>query len=91
MQIVVHSKKYLFQQKFQRKLYYFNRNSQFRSVILKKIQLDIRSRTKDPTPTPNVVMNRIPPKNLRILRTPAPTPPPWFAPLPPVSYATCSA
>jgi len=33
MEIVMHSKKSLFQQKFQRKLYHFNRNSQFRSVM----------------------------------------------------------
>jgi len=44
MEIVVHSKKSLFQQKFQKKLYHFNRISQFRSVIL--IQMDSRSRTK---------------------------------------------
>ena len=46
MEIVVHSKKSLLQQEFQRKLYHCNRNSQFKSVILKMIQLDIRSRTK---------------------------------------------
>jgi len=33
MKIVVDSKKSLFQQKFQKKLYHFNRNSQFRSVM----------------------------------------------------------
>ena len=33
MEIVVHSKKSLFQQKYQKKLYHFNRNSQFRSVM----------------------------------------------------------
>jgi len=32
MEIVVQSKKSLFQQKFQKKLYHFNRNSQLRSV-----------------------------------------------------------
>jgi len=32
--------------KFQKKLYHFNRNSQFRSGSWKMIQLDIRSRTK---------------------------------------------
>jgi len=52
MEIVVHSKKSLFQQMFQKKLYHFNRNSKFRSVMLKMIQLDMRSRTKNPTPTP---------------------------------------
>ena len=46
MEIVVHSKKSLIQQKFQKKLYHFNRNSQFRSVMWKMIQLGIRSRTK---------------------------------------------
>jgi len=35
MEIVVQSKKSLFQQKFQKKLYHFNRNSQFRSVMKK--------------------------------------------------------
>jgi len=33
MEIVVHSKKSLLQQKFQKKLYHFNRNFQFKSVI----------------------------------------------------------
>jgi len=33
MEIIVHSKKSVFQQKFQKKLFYFNRNSQFGSVI----------------------------------------------------------
>jgi len=42
----VHSKKSLIQQKFHKKLYHFNRNSQFRSVMKKMIQLGIRSRTK---------------------------------------------
>jgi len=46
MEIVVQSKKSLFQQKFQKKLYHFHRNFQFRSVMLKIIQLDIRSRTQ---------------------------------------------
>ena len=33
MEIVVHSKIYLFQQKFQKKLIHFNRNSQLKSVM----------------------------------------------------------
>jgi len=33
MEIVVHSKKPLFQQKFKKKLYHFNRNSQLKSVM----------------------------------------------------------
>ena len=33
MEIVVHNKKALFQQKFQKKLYHFNRNSQFKSAM----------------------------------------------------------
>jgi len=33
MEIVEHGKKSLVQQKFQIKLYHFNRNSQFRSVM----------------------------------------------------------
>jgi len=45
MEIVVHSKKSLFQQKLQKKLYHFNRNSQFWSVMQKMIQLDIPSRS----------------------------------------------
>jgi len=44
MEVVVHSKKSLIQQKFQKKLYYFNKNSQFRSVMQKMIQVGIRSR-----------------------------------------------
>jgi len=32
-EILVHSKKSLIQQKFQKKLYHFNWNSQFRSVM----------------------------------------------------------
>jgi len=46
MEIVVHSKKSLFQQKFQKKLYHFNRNFQFRSECdVKMIQLNTRSRS----------------------------------------------
>jgi len=33
MEIVVHCKKYLFQQKFHEKLYHFNKNLLFRSVM----------------------------------------------------------
>jgi len=33
MEIVVHNKKSLIQQKFQKKLYHFNKNSQFKSVM----------------------------------------------------------
>jgi len=33
MEIVAHGKKSLIQQKFQKKFYHFNRNSQFRSVM----------------------------------------------------------
>jgi len=36
----------LFQQKFQKILYYVNRNSQFRSMMYKMIQLDIRRRSR---------------------------------------------
>ena len=46
MEIVAHGKKSLFQQKFQKNLYRFNRNSEFRNVMQKMIQMDIRSRTK---------------------------------------------
>jgi len=35
MEIVTDTKKYLFQQKFHKKLYQFNRNSQFKSVMQK--------------------------------------------------------
>jgi len=35
VEIVAHSKKSLFQQKFQKKFYHFNMNSQFRSVMQK--------------------------------------------------------
>jgi len=78
MEIVVHRKKSLIQQKFQKKFYYFIKNSQFRSVMWKMIQWDTRSRSwqKNPTPTPCVVRNLtpIPPKNLRLLMTPNPQP-----------------
>jgi len=53
MEIVVHSKKSQFQQEFQKKLYHFNRNSEFRSVMQKMNQLDIRSRGRTKNPTPN--------------------------------------
>jgi len=46
MEIVVHNKKSLFQQKFLKKLYHLNRNSQFRSVMQKMIQLAIRSQSR---------------------------------------------
>jgi len=46
MEIVVHSKKSLFQQKFQKKLYKFNRNSKFRSV---ESDSDSDSTQKPPT------------------------------------------
>jgi len=46
MEIVVHSTKPLFQQKFQKKLNHFNRNSQFRKCYIKTIQLEIWRRTK---------------------------------------------
>jgi len=77
-EIVVHSKKFMFQQKFQKKLWNFNRNSQFKSMVWKIIQLDIRSRTKNPTPIPGVVSNPTPTphKNLRLLVTLTPTPAP---------------
>jgi len=45
MEIVVHSRKSQFQQKFQNKLYYFNSNRQFKGVMQKMIQLDIQSRS----------------------------------------------
>jgi len=74
MDIVVPSNKSLFQQTFQKKLRHFNRNSQFRSVMRNMIQFDFRSRswTKNSTPTPSVVKNPTPPKNLRLLATPQP-------------------
>ena len=58
MEIVVHSKKSLFEQKFQEKLHHFNRNSQLCSVMQVMIQLDIRSRTKK--------SDSDPPKKLRL-------------------------
>ena len=75
MEIVVHSKNSLFQYKFQKKLYHFNRYSQLRSVMYKTIQFDFRrrSRAKNLTPvhTPSVVRNPTPLKNLRLrLRNP---------------------
>ena len=67
MEIVVHGK-------FQKKLYHFNRNSQLRSVMYKRIQLNIPVGQKNPTPALSVVRNPTPPKNLRLLMTPAPHP-----------------
>jgi len=52
MEIVLHSKESLFQQKFQKKLDYFNRNFQLMNVMLKMIQLDFQSRTQTKNPTP---------------------------------------
>ena len=72
MEIVVHSEKFLFEQKFRKKLYHFNRNSHFWSVMLKMIQLDIRGQTKNLTPTTSVVRNSTSPKKLRLLMTPQP-------------------
>ena len=46
MESMVQSKNSLFQQKFQKNLYHFNRKCQFRSVMQKMIQLDIRSRSR---------------------------------------------
>jgi len=57
MEIVVNSKKYPFQLKFQTKVGHFDRNSQFRCVMHEIIQLDIRSGPKSPTQTPSVVRN----------------------------------
>jgi len=57
MEMVVHSKKSLIQQKFQKKLYHFNRNSQFRSVVSKWAS---GVGQKNHTPTPSVVRNPIP-------------------------------
>jgi len=42
---MVHRKKSI-STKASKKLYYFNKNTQFKSVILKMIPLDIRSRSK---------------------------------------------
>jgi len=42
------------------------------------IQLDSRSRTKNPTPSVVRNPNPTPPKDLRLLTTPAPTPQPCF-------------
>jgi len=76
MELVVHSKKPLFQQKFEKKLYHFNRNSHFRSA--KMIQLDIWSQswTQNPTLTPSIVRNLTLtlPKNLCLLMTSTPQP-----------------
>jgi len=46
MEIVVQSKNFMFQQKFHKKLYQSNRNSQLRSVMQEMIQLEFRSRSR---------------------------------------------
>jgi len=38
------------------------------------MELDFRNQTKNPTPTPSAVRNSTPPKNLRLIATPATTP-----------------
>ena len=65
----MHSKKSLLQQKFQKKLYHFNRNTQFKRVWFKKwSNWTFEVGQKNPTPTPSVVRNptATPPKNLRL-------------------------
>jgi len=56
MDIAVHSKKSLFQQKFKKKLYHFNSNSQSNWIS--------GVRRKNLTPTASVAKNPTPPKNL---------------------------
>jgi len=80
MEIVVHSKNSLFQQKFQKKLYHFNRNSNM-GVWCKKWSdwtsgVGVRQKNPTPTPNPSVVRNPTPtpPKILRFLATPKPIP-----------------
>ena len=84
MEIVVQRKKFLFQQKFQKKLHHLNGNSQLR-VWCKKWSTwtsGVEVGQKNPTPTPSVVRNPnpTPPKNLWPLTTltPAPTSQPCF-------------
>jgi len=69
LEIVPRSKKPLFQQKFRKELYHFDRNSQFRSVMLKWPTWTSGVGQKNPTPTPSVVRNSTPTptKNLRLL------------------------
>jgi len=78
MEIVVHSKKSLFQEKFQKNLYHFNKNSQFESVMSKNDPIGHPESElgKNPIPTPTVVRNPTltPPKNLLLLTTPIATP-----------------
>ena len=72
--MVVHSKKSRFQQKFENKLFHFNRNSQLSSVCKKRSRwtTGVGVGQKNPTPAPSVVRNPTPPKNLRLLTTPQP-------------------
>jgi len=46
MEIVVHCKNSLFQEKFLKKFYHFNRSSQITSVMCKMIKWDFRSRSR---------------------------------------------
>jgi len=55
MEIVVHSKNYLFQWEFQKKLHHFNRYEL--SAMSKIIQLEFRSQTKNLTRIPSVESN----------------------------------
>ena len=76
MEIMVHSKNSV-STKVSKELYHFNRNFQFKSVMLKMIQFDIRSGDKNltasvvRTPTPTL------PKTLRRFTVPTPTPQTW--------------
>ena len=81
MKIMLHSRKSLFQQKFHKKLYYFNKNANLRvwckrwfnwtSGVGQKLQI---------RPTPSVVRNPTPtpPKKRRLVATPTLAPQPWL-------------
>jgi len=76
MEIVVHSKKSLFQQK----LYHFNKNPKLGVWCKKWPNWTFGVGQKNPTTTPSVVRNPTPtpPKKLRLPTTPTPAPQPWF-------------
>jgi len=73
MEIVVHSKKSVSTKVSKEIVPYFNRNSQFKSLMYKMIQLDIRSRSRTKKSDSDST------QNLSLLTTPAPTPQPWLA------------
>jgi len=83
MEIVVHSKKPLFQQTIRRKLYHFNKNPLPRSVMSKNDPLGLPESESDKEIRHRLLVlnpSLTPPKNLQLITTPTldPTPQSWL-------------